>query len=251
MAITKTSVTVMRYWNRVAESAPARSLSHPAFRWLYAVIKQWNGHNNGVIEFTRRRHGAVHGLDHHEVFERARKEVMDAGLVLCTHPGGRNLPALYALAGERLQAPHGRPVVGAPRAPTAPEILGALDAPMEAKTGALDVPNWSVRRPKESELHIRNARASDLEKEKYDCTTVPVITATAPTSANPSNATESSGKKTMVESNGIAIANHLSALGVTEHETAVLRGQILKPGLKEAAHMQHSEKTPRRVGYPH
>ena len=97
MAIKRQAVKVLRLWYRLSLTPEVQALSHPAFRWLYGVTMAWTGHNNAAIEFTRRRHAAQYGLDHREVFERARRDVLATGLVMRTRIGGRNLPDLYAL----------------------------------------------------------------------------------------------------------------------------------------------------------
>ena len=94
MPIVRQPVAVLRFMRRLSGLPRVKALPHPAFRWLYGLVMEWTGYNNGVIEFTRRRHGSQHGLGHREVFERARREVLATGLVMRTRVGGRNLADL-------------------------------------------------------------------------------------------------------------------------------------------------------------
>jgi len=105
MPLHRQSVKVLRFWYRISLMSEVQALSHPAFRWFYGLTMQWNGHNNGVLEFTRRRHAAQYGLTHPEVFEKARRDVLGTGLVMVTYAGGHSVSAQYALVTLPIQAP--------------------------------------------------------------------------------------------------------------------------------------------------
>lgn len=166
MAIKRQSVTVLRFWYRISTGQEARTLSHPAFRWLYGLCMSWSGHNNGAIEFTRRRHGAQYGLGRQGVFERARRDVLATGLVMRTRPGGRNLPDLYALALVPLQVAANDQILGPSASPTARKILGPAESPIEAQTGPSPSPNWTLSESKEFANFPRKTRPSLNKKEK-------------------------------------------------------------------------------------
>ena len=76
---------MLRFWHRLALTDEVRALAHPAFRWLYGLTMHWTGHNNGVIEFTRRRHAVLYGREYGwTVFE---------AMVARITAGNRNEPA--------------------------------------------------------------------------------------------------------------------------------------------------------------
>jgi hypothetical protein len=126
----------------------------------------WTGFNNGVIEFTRSGHGMRYGLTDRKVFERARRDVLATGLVSMTRKGGRNLAATYMLTNVELQASPIALNLRGLEPPTTAEILGGLEPPIEHFSGGLEPPNRGSTTPKEFGPHIKNARASDLRKEK-------------------------------------------------------------------------------------
>jgi hypothetical protein len=204
MPVKRQPVKVLRFWYRLSKLPEVQALTHPARWWLYGVTMEWTGYNNAAIEFTRRRHAAQYGLDHREVFERARRDVLATGLVMRTRIGGRNLPDLYALTNVPVQVAVDRQNLGTSHAPTPLEILGAPDAPMDEKTGAPHAPNRDVSRPKKNGLHIMNARASEYRKEKTNSQT-----ATPTTPAVATSATEDAGRvETAVEAHAKLRAVH-------------------------------------------
>jgi hypothetical protein len=142
MPIRRQSVKVLRNWYRLSLMPELQPLSAHARWWLYGVAMAWSGYNNGVIEFTRRRHAAQYGLSHPEVFERARRDVLDAGLVLMTSNGGSGVPATYALANMPIQATAN----GTADVPSNPQKDGTADVPSEPKSGTSDVPSRYVSR---------------------------------------------------------------------------------------------------------
>lgn len=126
MAVKRQSAKALRLFHSMSLTDHVRALPHPAFRWLYGVTMEWNGHNNGAIVFTESRHGKKYGIAGKAVFATARDRVLATGLVTMV-PGGRNRPAFYALANEVLQvdvvallkrtriAPSGGAITVAPR----------------------------------------------------------------------------------------------------------------------------------------
>jgi hypothetical protein len=166
MPIKRQSVKVLRLWYRMSLMPEVQALSHPARWWLYGVVMAWTGFNNAAIEFTRRRHAAHYGLAHPAVFMRSRRDVLATGLVMRTRIGGRNLPDQYAISIVPLQVAVGGQNLGTPRVPTAQEIVGTPDVPMDAKTGTRRVPNRYTSRTKENANFPRNTLSSLNRKEK-------------------------------------------------------------------------------------
>jgi hypothetical protein len=194
MPIRRIPIVVLRFWHRLATCDEVRALAHPAFRWLYGLTMQWTGHNNGVIEFTRRRHAALYGLDHREVFERARRDVIGTGLVMLTRSGGPHLPAQYALATLPIQATDKPPTIGAPHVPMSAENDGAPYVPYDANLGASHAPTWDVSRPIKNDPHIKIARASEYGKEKSQTAPSTVTDSSVHTSSQKGDATEANGQ---------------------------------------------------------
>jgi hypothetical protein len=159
---------VLRFWDRISGLQEVMALAPTARWWLYGVTMSWTGHNNGVIEFTRRKHAAPYGLTDRKVFERARRDVLATGLVQMTRQGGRNLPALYFLTRIVVQAapPSLRRIESSARIKFGAEMLGGSQPTLHEKTWGSRPPNREFETPKEIDLHIKIARASDLEKEK-------------------------------------------------------------------------------------
>jgi len=162
--IKRQSVKVLRFWYRLSMETKVQELSHSAFRWLFGLTMQWTGHNNGAIEFTRRRHGPQYGLDAGGVFEHARDEVLQTGLVLRTPRANRNQPDTYALVTVPLDVRLDRSNIGTPEAahsnflgtPTVPpkeEILGTPAVPPKPKSGTPTVPSWYASRTKKTGVH--------------------------------------------------------------------------------------------------
>jgi hypothetical protein len=177
-------VKVLRLYYRIVTRPEARNLSHTAHRWLSAILFEWTGENNGVIEFARGKHGAPNGLGDRKVFERARDEVLKTGLVAITREGGRNLPTLYAITLIPYQATP--PSLGGPQPPTTGKILRGSKPPTGQKTRGSQPPNWGSTTPKENDLHIKIARASDYGKEKCDSHTPTLVNSQCDDSANES-----------------------------------------------------------------
>jgi hypothetical protein len=165
MPITGKSVQVLRFWYRISLMPCVQALSCPARWWLYGVVNEWTGQNNGAIEFTRAVHGSQFGLGHPAVFDRARRAVLTTGLVMRSRVGGRNLRDQYVIVILPVQVPVGLRL-GTPRVPTGSEILGTPRVLTELKTGTRRVPSWYTSRTKESDPHKRNARASEYAKRK-------------------------------------------------------------------------------------
>jgi len=138
MPITRPSVKVLRFWYRISTFSEVRALPHPAFRWLYGIVMAWTGYNNGAIEFTRRRHGSLYGLDNPGVFERARKDVLDTGLVMMTQAGGNSVPAKYALVNQPMQV---NIRVGISKVPSKQKKDGIAEIPSDAKSGTSQIPS--------------------------------------------------------------------------------------------------------------
>jgi hypothetical protein len=137
MPIIQKSATVLRFGHRMLLQPEAVALPHPARLWLYGVAMEWTGFNNGVIEFCRHRHGQKYALDDRKMFQRARRLVLDTGLVEITRDGGENLPALYLLTRTKVQA---RPPIQG-RSP----IVGGGRPPVHAETGGPQPPrNWNA-----------------------------------------------------------------------------------------------------------
>jgi hypothetical protein len=181
MPLRRQSVKVLRNWYRISLMPEIKSLSAQARWWLYGVAMAWTGYNNGVIEFTRRRHGAQYGLSHPEVFERARRDVLDTGLVLVTSAGGSGVPATYALANMPIQATAN---VGTSGVPSMREKDGTSHVPSEAKSGTSGVPSRYVSRT------IKNGRYKEsrarLNTNSFSKTKrVRATTAQCSTEANP------------------------------------------------------------------
>ena len=166
MSVRRQPVKVLRFWYRLSVRPEVQALSHPAFRWLFALVMQWTGHNNGAIEFTRNRHAAPYRLNFPEVFIKARADVLATGLVMVTRAGGRNLPAQYALVNQPLQVAVTAPIFGTPPVPTPSKILGTAPVSMASNPGTAPVPNRYCSSTNKSELHIKIARASEYRKEK-------------------------------------------------------------------------------------
>jgi hypothetical protein len=145
MPIRRQSVKVLRFWYRLSGLPEVQKLSHPAFRWLFGVVMQWTGYNNGVIEFTQRRHAAQYRLEHPAVFEKASREVLATGLVEIIRAGGRNLPALYALTNVPRQAS-----VATSHVVTSSKILATSPVAMDEKIATSRVANCYVSRSKEN-----------------------------------------------------------------------------------------------------
>jgi hypothetical protein len=175
---------VLRNCYRLMMMPEVQKLSHPARWWLYGLAMAWTGHNNGVIEFTRRRHAAQYGLSHPEVFEKARRDVLASGLVTMTYQGGHSVPAQYALASLPLQAPPRTSQVGTPPVPSNAEIVGTSPVPSDAKTGTSPVPTRYVSRTNKSASHIKIARASEYRKLISNPTAVSLTEHSAHSPAN-------------------------------------------------------------------
>jgi len=156
MPLHRQSVKVLRFWYRISLMSEVQALSHPAFRWFYGLTMQWNGHNNGVLEFTRRRHAAQYGLTHPEVFEKARRDVLGTGLVMVTYAGGHSVSAQYALVTLPIQAPARTAQVGTGDVPSQPQKDGTGDVPSDAKTGTGDVPTRYGRRTNKTAPYRRS-----------------------------------------------------------------------------------------------
>lgn len=165
MPITRKPVKVLRFWDRISLMPSVQALKHPARWWLYGVVMQWSGHNNGAIEFTRGVHAKQFGLGHPAVFARARRDVLATSLVQRTRIGGRNLRDQYAIVILPFQVPVGLRL-GTRSVPTRPEIPGTPRVPMSLKTSTPRVPSRYTSRTNETDLHKKNARASDLAKSK-------------------------------------------------------------------------------------
>jgi hypothetical protein len=180
MAVRSTPIKALRLFNRLARMPEVQKLSHPAFRWLYGVVTAWTGHNNGSIEFTRRRHAALLALDHPAVFDKARADVLASGLVMRTRIGGRNLADHYAIVLEPMQVN----ILGTCRVPTTQKNLGTPDVPTASKTGTSRVPNRYAPRTKENDPYRRsrarlnrteilNGRATVLTESHVDALPTP------------------------------------------------------------------------------
>lgn len=184
MPLTRQSVKVLRFWYRLSGSAEVQQLSHPAFRWLFAVVMQWTGHNNGAIEFTRRRHAAQYALHHPNVFEKARRDVLASGLVMMTHRGGHSMPAQYALTTQPLQvAPRGGQVGTSP-IPTITKIVGTSPIPSDAKTGLSPIPTRYVSDTNKTASHRRSS--ARLNRKAFSQPQQATVTASqVATEANP------------------------------------------------------------------
>jgi hypothetical protein len=165
MPITRKPVKVLRFWHRISLMPSVQALKHPARWWLYGVVMEWSGHNNGAIEFTRAVHASQFGLSHPAVFARARRAVLATGLVMRSRIGGRNLRDQYFIVILPIQVPIA-PRLGTRGVPTDSEIVGTPRVPTEMKTGTPRVPSWYTSRTTEADLHRRNARASEYAKKK-------------------------------------------------------------------------------------
>jgi hypothetical protein len=161
----------------------ALALPHPAYRWLCGIILQWNGHNNGALEFQRHKHGSAQGLGDRKVFERARQQVLDTRLVEMVREGGRNLPTLYALTLLPYQiSPQ---ILGGRQPPTNQKILGGLEPPTEVKTQGFSTPKLGVGNPQGNPPALKNARASDYGNDKSQTDTHALTDSQCWSAANP------------------------------------------------------------------
>ncbi len=164
MPIKRQPVKVLRFWYRISLLPEVQGLSALARWWLYGVVTQWTGHNNGVIEFCRRRHATAYGLGDSRVFGRARRDVLATGLVQMTREGGRNLRAMYFLTLTAQQA--SPPILGRRQHPTGENIVGCPQHPMDEKTGCPQHPNRVTTTPKEFANFPRKTHPSLIRKEK-------------------------------------------------------------------------------------
>src|SRR4051812_1572802 len=79
--------------------APAlATASHPAFRLLTILIAGNTPQQNGRLAVTN-RYARAYGMRSHDTIQRAREELLERGLIVCTRSGRRlnKNPALYAV----------------------------------------------------------------------------------------------------------------------------------------------------------
>ncbi len=83
--------------HHILESPEYANLSAQAVKFLVDLFAQYRGQNNGDLcaawSVMQKR-----GWRSRDTLNRARKEVMDAGFVIKTRQGGRNLATLYAVS---------------------------------------------------------------------------------------------------------------------------------------------------------
>jgi hypothetical protein len=159
MPVKRQSVKVLRFWYRMSLLPEVRALSHAARWWLYGVILEWTGFNNGVIEFTRQRHGAMYGLGDSRVFARARRDVLKTGLVEITRDGGSNLPALYFLTRTIRQA--SPPGAWVTTSPNGARNAWVTTTPNGEENRVTTSPKLGDHVTQENRPVLKNARASE------------------------------------------------------------------------------------------
>jgi hypothetical protein len=92
------------------------SLSHTATRLLFEFARQYNGHNNGdLCAAWKLMH--VRGWRSRDTLDRAKRELLDHGLILLTRQGGRRKANLYALTWRAIDECKGKLDIGPTRVP--------------------------------------------------------------------------------------------------------------------------------------
>ncbi|MFZ4553665.1 MAG: hypothetical protein ACOYNQ_03835 [Burkholderiales bacterium] len=86
----------------VLDSPGFRTLSNASIRVLLMVARQYNGSNNGRLLATPKQL-AFYGCNSHDTIAKARRELVEHGLLFQTRQGGRpNRASWYALSWQNL-----------------------------------------------------------------------------------------------------------------------------------------------------
>ncbi len=75
------------------------ALSGRAVKLLIELVLRYNRSNNGDLAMTKSAM-AARGFRSTSQLVQARDELVNAGWIMCTRQGGRNIPSLYALTWE-------------------------------------------------------------------------------------------------------------------------------------------------------
>lgn len=83
---------------------PRRVLRHPKFlhlpsralRFLIGLLAQYYGSNNGDLEMTWKT-AEEYGWKSRDTLNSARKDLLDAGFIVVSRQGGKNIPTLFAV----------------------------------------------------------------------------------------------------------------------------------------------------------
>jgi hypothetical protein len=168
MPIMRKSVKVLRFWYRMSLRPEVKALSHSGRWWLYGVVMQWSGANNGIIEFAKSRHGAALGLGHTITFRRAQEEVLATRLIEISRQGGRNKPTLYLIPSLPIQASPNGKFLGSPHDPMDAMSLGSPDDPMTPDSWVTTSPKLGRPMTQGNTATLKNARASENRKRFSD-----------------------------------------------------------------------------------
>lgn len=98
------------------ESDVCKSLSFPAIRLLVNLTMQFNGSNNGNLSMGW-KYMKRNGWRSPDTLNRAKRELVDKGLIELTRQGGLGRCSLFAVTWWAIDDCNGKPDVGATKAP--------------------------------------------------------------------------------------------------------------------------------------
>ncbi len=94
-------------WHELLDSPDYLNLNHPAKTLLFDVMRQYRGNNNGDLCITlsvmKER-----GWKSNDTLTRAKKELINSGLIIETRQGGRHKCSLFALSFEAVDGCGGK-----------------------------------------------------------------------------------------------------------------------------------------------
>lgn len=103
----RTSGSFLSLYHRVLESECFRTLSPRATKLLIDISAQYKGTNNGDLSATFRQMKA-RGWNSSDQLNKAKKELIDRGLILVARQGGLKKCNLYAITWEPIDDCNGK-----------------------------------------------------------------------------------------------------------------------------------------------